>query len=234
MTHLGHPVRHHRHTSRCGAACNRATGWGRLAWLALVLAMFVAPGCAKAKEDRARSEAVAKAAAAIERYSQASDSANNAHRAVMKAFADANRSTNLSDYKSSLRNEVLPRMREFIGLLEAMPTDTAELKGIHGKLIEGYRRARDDIADFERGLEDPSGLAKFDVIRADLQQAVRAYKTALDSYYAMHKRQLRMDGGAEAAASSAEATPTAAAAQAAPASSAAASAPAAVTAPSAP
>ncbi|MBI5607550.1 MAG: hypothetical protein HY902_01565 [Deltaproteobacteria bacterium] len=170
-----------------------------------VLAAVLSPACSRVSADRAQNQALAQAATAIERYSLASDQANAAHKAVMVAFAKANAATNLADYKSMLRTEVLPTLDAFVA-----------------KLVEAYRRARDRIADFERDLQDPSGLNKFDEIRVQLQRAVGEYKTALDQYYAKNKRQLRFDGrpaaSSEAAAPAAAATATTAAPQATPSS----------------
>jgi len=162
--------------------------------------------CAKAREDRARREAAAQVGQAIEAYSRASDAANNAHRDVIAAFAAANASGNLPDYKAALRTRVLPALDEFVARLAKMPADTPELKAIHARLIEAYRRARDDVAEFERTLSDPRGLAQFDAIRARLQGAVVAYRNALADYYKRHDRQLRVDGAREPAA---DTTPTA-------------------------
>lgn len=168
---------------------------------ALVLCLFLLlgalatlPGCEKARQERAAREAHAKVATAIEQYSTASASANAAHKEVLDAFAAANASTNLPDYKSALRTRVLPAMDVFIHKLSAIPTATPELQAVHGKLTEAYRRARDEIADFERGLADAQGLRRFDEIRIGLQRAVADYRTQLADYYKRHDRQLRLDG----------------------------------------
>lgn len=171
----------------------------RIAPLTLVMAAALAasPGCGKAREDRTRLAELQAGAQAIENYSAATDRANAAHREVMGAFALANASTNLTDYKAALRTKVLPAMDAFIEKLAAMPAATAELKRIHGGLTEAYRRSRDAIAEFERTLQDPAGLAKFDVIRDQLQRDVRQYGEQLAKYYAVHSRQLRLESGKE-------------------------------------
>lgn len=166
--------------------------------VALVAALAGSQGCSKAREDRTRLAELQAGAQAIENYSAATDRANAAHREVMGAFALANASTNLTDYKAALRTKVLPAMDAFIEKLAAMPAATAELKRIHGGLTEAYRRSRDAIAEFERTLQDPAGLAKFDAIRDQLQRDVRQYGDQLAKYYAAHSRQLRMESGKEA------------------------------------
>ncbi len=165
-----------------------------VAALLAVCALGGLPGCEKARKERAAREAHAKVATAIEQYSAASASANTAHKEVLDAFAAANASTNLPDYKAALRTRVLPAMDLFVHKLEAIPTTTPELKGVHGKLTEAYRRARDEIADFERGLSDAQGLHRFDEIRTGLQSAVADYRAQLADYYKRHDRQLRLDG----------------------------------------
>lgn len=167
--------------------------------LCAALALGVAPGCAKAREDRSRLAELQAGAQAIESYSAATDRANAAHREVMAAFAQANASTNLTDYKAALRTRVLPAMDAFIAKLAAMPTGTKELARIHGGLTEAYRRSRDAIGEFERTLQDPAGLTKFDAIRDQLQRDVRLYSDQLGKYYAAHSRQLRLESAKESA-----------------------------------
>jgi hypothetical protein len=147
-------------------------------------------GCQRLADDRNRSEAYRAAVAAIDQYSTASAAANDAHRAVLSAFAAANDSKNLPDYKRALRERVLPAMDAFVKRLQAMPTGTPELAAVHAKLTDGYRKARDAIAEFERGLASPSELQRFDTIRAGLQAAAQNYETALHAYYHRHGRQL--------------------------------------------
>ncbi len=172
----------------------------RLALLALcALLLAGTSGCEKARQERAHREAMAKIGTAIEKYSTASDQTNGAHRDVITAFAGANGSTNLPDYKAALRTKVVPAMDEFIAKLATMPTETPELKVIHGRLTEAYRRARDEIIDFEKGLQDPQGLRRFDEIRDGLQHAVAAYRDQLAAYYQRHERQLRRDSAKELA-----------------------------------
>jgi hypothetical protein len=166
--------------------------------LAVAAALMASLSCSKAREDRTRLAELQAGAQAIENYSAATDRANAAHREVMGAFALANASTNLTDYKAALRTKVLPAMDAFIEKLAAMPAATAELKRIHGGLTEAYRRSRDAIAEFERTLQDPTGLAKFDAIRDQLQRDVRQYGEQLAKYYAAHSRQLRLESGKEA------------------------------------
>lgn len=176
---------------------------------AVALAALATTGCEKARQDRGQLELLQQGAAAIEQYSAATDRANASHREVLAAFAAANASSNLTDYKAALRTKVLPAMDAFIEKLAAMPTRTPELKKIHGGLTEAYRRCRDAVTEFESELKDPSGLPRFDAIRGELQQAVRQYSDELGKYYAAHRRQLRLEAGKEAALS-ADATASAA------------------------
>ncbi|MBM4342289.1 MAG: hypothetical protein FJ100_02805 [Deltaproteobacteria bacterium] len=169
-----------------------------------MIVLPVLAGCEKARQERAARQAQAAVASAIEQYSTASAGANAAHREVLDAFAAANASTNLPDYKAALRTRVLPAMDVFVHKLEAIPTATAELKAVHGRLTEAYRRARDEIAEFERGLGDAQGLRRFDEIRTALQRAVADYRIQLADYYTRHDRQLRLD----AARMAESATPT--------------------------
>lgn len=162
------------------------------ALLALV-AVGAATGCEKARQERAERELKTQIATAIERYSSASDSANVTHKEVIDAFAAANASTSVPEYKAALRTKVLPAMDDFVNKLAAIPTETAELKTIHGQLTEAYRRARDEIAEFEQALATAAELGKFDAIRATLQRAVAGYRTKLTQYYRLHDRQLRVD-----------------------------------------
>ncbi len=174
--------------------------FGRLPRLALLGALLLAvatAGCQKARQDRTELEGLRQGAVAIEQYSAATDRANASHRDVLAAFAAANGSGNLTDYKAALRTKVLPAMDAFIEKLAAMPTGTPELKKIHGGLTEAYRRCRDALADFERQLQDPAGLPRFDAIRGELQQAVRQYSDQLGKYYSAHRRQLRLEAGKE-------------------------------------
>lgn len=163
---------------------------------AALMALLVAgagTGCEKARQERAEREVKTQIATAIERYSSASDSANVTHKEVIDAFAAANASTSVPDYKAALRTKVLPAMDDFVNKLAAIPTETAELKAIHGQLTEAYRRARDEIAEFEQALATAAELGKFDTIRATLQRAVADYRTKLTQYYRLHDRQLRVD-----------------------------------------
>lgn len=162
--------------------------------------------CQRLAEDRTRSEAYRAAVAAIDRYSTASSAANDAHRAVLSAFAAANESKNLPDYRRALRERVLPAMEAFVQRLQAMPTGTPELAAVHAKLTTGYRKARDAIAEFERGLQSPAQLQRFDAIRAALQAAAVDYEAALQAYYQRHGRQLA-GIGAPADAATPAATP---------------------------
>lgn len=166
----------------------------RLCALAVVLAVACG-GCKRIAEDRARSEATAKAVAAIEAYSVASVAANDAHRAVVVEFAAANRSTNLADYRRALRERVLPAMDGFVQRLRTMPAATADLAAVHARLITAYDKARRDIATFEAELKSPTDLPRFDRIRTELQDAVKAYQQGLRAYYASHDRQLASDRG---------------------------------------
>ena len=175
----------------------------------------VAPGCTKARAERTRLAELQAAGMAIEEYSAASDKANAAHREVLSAFAQANASSNIIEYKAVLRTKALPAMDAFVAKLAAMPTGTPELKQIHGGLTEAYRRSRDAIAEYERTLQDPKGVGRFDAIREQLQRDVRQYSEALSRYYAAHSRQLRQeaakdsgkDAPKEAASGSAPAAP---------------------------
>ena len=193
----------------------RCATWRWLAkftlWCAVAVAGLASVGCGKAKQERAAMEALREGAVAIEQYSAATDRANSSHREVLAAFAAANASSNLTDYKAALRTKVLPAMDTFIAKLAAMPTGTSELKRVHGGLTEAYRRCRDAVAEFERELKDPAGLPRFDAIRTELQQAVRLYSDQLSKYYAAHRRQLRIEAGKDAQLA-AQATATAAAA----------------------
>ena len=164
-----------------------------LVWL-LLCALCGAGGCKRVKDERKLSAATLQAIAAIQQYSAASDAANSAHRAVMTAFADANRSSNLPDYKQSLRTVVLPAMDAFIARLDAMPAGTPGLAAVHRKLVLSYKTARTDIDAFESGLEDVAGLGGFDDIRQRLQAGVANYSKELERYYARFDRRLRLEG----------------------------------------
>jgi hypothetical protein len=164
----------------------------RLAALA-VLSTVGPLGCTKLRQEREASTQAHTAAEAIQRYSQASDAANLAHKAVMDAFDKANRSANLPDYKAALRTLVLPAMDAFLVKLRAMPTGTPELVKIHGLLVDAYTQARREIDDYEKGLQSADGLRQFTDIRTHLQQRVKAYREALAKYYGQYQRQLRLD-----------------------------------------
>lgn len=183
-----------------------ARRWPGLAWL-LLLAML--PACQKLRQERQESVQARTAGDAIQKYSQASDAANLAHKAVMDAFDKANRSSNLPDYKSALRTLVLPAMDTFLTQLRAMPTGTPELKRIHALLVDAYAQARREIDDYEAGLQSAEGLGRFTDIRTQLQQRVKAYREALAKYYAQYQRQLRLDAGPDATSLSSSATPSA-------------------------
>jgi hypothetical protein len=57
--------------------------------------------------------------------------------------------------------------------------------------VQAYRTARSDLQAFEQALQDPSGLGKFDGIRATLQAAVQTYDTQLQAYYQRHAFRLQ-------------------------------------------
>lgn len=192
---------------------HRAGGVGRSA-LGLLIALgcvtaTAAPlaGCKKAKEERKLSAQAEAAQQAIAAYSKASDDANAAHKAVLQAFAAANRSGSLSAYKTALRSDVLPKLDVFLAQLKAMPTGTPELAAIHKPLVEAYQKARVDLDAFEAGLSDPSKLGQFDTIRSTLQTAVQRYHLDLAKYYEANARQLRL-AREEAAEAAGAATPT--------------------------
>lgn len=193
----------------------------RTAALAVGLAVLVvaSAGCEKVRAERQRRAEQQAVAHAIEVYSSATESANAAHGEVLSAFGVANASTNLTDYKAALRTKVLPAMDAFIERLSKMPTGTPELGRIHGGLTEAYRRSRDAIGEFERGLQDPAGLPRFDAIRDTLQQDVRRYNEQLRDYYARQGRQLRSEAGAAKDAGGDRSTSAKGADKAAPASS---------------
>jgi len=180
------------------AAGPRPRPWRWLGLLGLTLTLL--GGCKHVQAERALSAETRKAIAAIQQYSAASARTNEAHGAVLTAFAEANRSSNLSDYKNGLRNGVLPAMDTFIARLQAMPTDTTELAKIHGKLLLAYTDARGEVDSFEAGLQDASGLARFDDTRKRLQSRIAAYDTELASYYAKFDRKLRLESASAQAA----------------------------------
>ncbi len=159
----------------------------------LVLTALWLPNCQRMQEDRKAATDLRAAAEAIQRYSQASDAANQAHKAVMDAFDKANRSPNLPEYRTALRTLVLPALDAFVIKLKAMPTGTPPLKAIHAQLIEAYAQARLEIDDYEAGLRGADDLGRFGDIRSHMQQRVKAYREALAKYYAKYQRQLRQD-----------------------------------------
>ena len=186
-------------SSRPSTTAQRPRLWGLVGWLAFVL-LLLPVGCKRVASDRQLSAETRKAITAIQQYSAASDRANDAHRAVLTAFADANRSANLPEYKNALRNGVLPAMDTFITRLSAMPAGTPELAAIHAKLLLAYTTARTEVDSFEAGLQDAAGLARFDDIRKRLQAGVAAYSSELARYYARFDRKLRLDGASSEAA----------------------------------
>jgi len=179
-----------------------------MTWKRTILVCFCAvslvAGCDKIKGDNQQSEEILQARAAIDAYSKASERANDAHARVIAAFAAANKSTNLAEYRSAMRNQVLPRMNEFVGRLDAMQTGTPELKRVHSVLVAAYRNALTDIRAFVDTLQSPSDLERFREIRRKLQQEVRRYRTELDAYYVQFNRRLR---GGQSAPEPAKAAP---------------------------
>lgn len=176
-----------------------------------LVGLLASAGCKKVAADRQLTAAEKQANTAIEKYSAASAEANSAHQAVLKSFEEANHAGDLSQYKQALRDKVLPAMDAFVARLKSMPTDTPELKRIHGELLDAYQTARTEIEAFERELAGVDGLARFGEIRSRLQTGVRTYRESLAAYYAANKRQLKVDAKPEAAAgTAAAATPTAA------------------------
>jgi hypothetical protein len=181
-------------------------GHGRLALATAVAVVALgAVACDKVDEDRAQSEAVAKAHAAIAAYSEAAQAANGLHGEVIDAFQRANRSSSLPDYRDAIRKEVLPAMDRFIERLRAMPTGTPDLDRIHGGLVKAYSEARDQLASYADNLNAAANLSEFQPIREQLRQRVAAYRGDLEAYYRGQNRQLRN----EPAAPAAEATRTA-------------------------
>lgn len=176
-------------------------------WLLLAALALLPTSCKKIQQDRAISAEMQAATAAIAAYSKASDDANQAHRDVLKAFDDANHSSNLPAYKNALRSQVLPAMDAFLAKLRQMPTGTAELKVIHGTLVGAYETARGEIGRFEADLTGSEGLGQFGAIRNKLQAGVKLYREQLDKYYAKFERKLRLEGAAPLAASATATTP---------------------------
>lgn len=185
---------------------HRTATWRRVLALLLLCTLWGAAGCKRVKAERKLSAETLQAIAAIQQYSAASEAANSAHRAVMTAFADANHSSNLPDYKQSLRTIVLPAMDAFITRLDAMPAGTPELAAVHRKLVLSYKTARTDIDAFESGLEDVAGLGGFDDIRQRLQAGVANYSKELERYYARFDRKLRLEGAPGPMSSTAQAS----------------------------
>lgn len=180
-----------------------------LLWASFCLAAL--PACDRVQQERKETAALKQELAAIQAYSAASEQANAAHRNVIAAFETANRSANLPDYRRVLREQVMPRMDAFLARLAAMPTGTETLRRIHVQLTADYRKARDDIAAYEKTLDNADGLGRFVPIRDALQAGVRTYRKDLDTYYRAHDRQLRLDAAApQGATSSVAATATAA------------------------
>lgn len=176
-----------------------------------VLALALPSGCKKVQADRQLTAAEKQANGAIEKYSTASAEANAAHQAVLQSFEQANHANDISQYKQALRDKVLPAMDAFIARLKTMPTETPELKRIHGELLDAYQTARGEIDAFEQELAGVDGLARFGDIRSRLQTGVRTYREALAAYYAANKRQLKLDAGSAQAAAPTAPTPTTAA-----------------------
>lgn len=141
--------------------------------------------------DRAQVQAENTARAAIDAYSIASEQANSSHRKVIEAFATANGSSNLADYKSAMREQVIPRMTVFVERLEVMQVGTADLQRIHAILVAAYMKARTDMVKFVDELQSPSDLDKFNKIRKRLQSEVQHYRIELDAYYSNFSRKLR-------------------------------------------
>lgn len=177
----------------------------------LMMAVAGLTGCERLRAERQAAAATAAAVAAIQRYSTASDAANQAHRDVMAAFDKANRSPNLPEYKIALRGQVLPAMATFIARLRKMPAETPELKAIHGQLVDAYEQAGREIDDFEKSLEAAEGLGRFADIRDHLQQRVKAYRESLARYYGRYRRELRLETAPEPAALAVQASATSAA-----------------------
>lgn len=175
--------------------------------LVLVLSALLLPNCQRMQEDRKAATELRAAAEAIQSYSRASDTANQAHKAVMDAFDKANRSPSLPEYRTALRTLVLPALDAFVAQLKAMPTGTAQLKTIHAQLVDAYVQARREIDDFEAGLHGADNLGQFADIRSHLQQRVKAYREALANYYAKYQLQLRQEP-ASATVPPAAVTPT--------------------------
>lgn len=177
--------------------------------LALSLAAVAVTGCDRLRGDRAQNAAAQAARKAIDAYSKASERSNGAHQAVLQAFKTANAASSLGGYRQAMRDEVLPRMNEFVGRLDAMQAGTPELQKIHKILVEGYRAALTEIGGFVDKLEKPSDLSRFEDIRTRLQERVRLYRDELDRYYKQNQRLLRGGGPAEGAVSTATpVTPT--------------------------
>ena len=187
--------------------------WTRVAraLLVCVCVCAAAQGCKKVAADAQLSAAEKAANQAIEAYSAASAEANSAHQAVLQSFEVANHAQDLTQYKTLLRDNVLPAMDAFIARLEKMPTGTPELKTVHAQLVDAYKTARTELAAFEAELTGTDGLARFGEIRSRLQSGVRTYREALAAYYTKNKRQLKLDGP-NAAGAPAGVTPTTAAA----------------------
>ena len=190
--------------------------------LVLLVALTSFGGCKKVQADRQLTAAEKAANSAIEKYSTASAAANAAHQSVLQSFEQANHASDLTLYKQALREKVLPAMDAFVERLKTMPTETPELKRIHGELLSAYQTARGEIDAFEKELQSVDGLARFGDIRSRLQTGVRTYRESLAAYYAANKRQLKLDARASdgSAQTSTAPTPTSAQASLAPTASA--------------
>ena len=115
---------------------------------------------------------------------------------MLNAVDKANHAGSLADYRTSLRQDVLPAMDAFIARLKTVPTGTPELGSIHGRLVAAYVTARGEIDAFEKELEGIDGLPKFAAIRDRLQAAVKTYRAELQAYYSRFHRQLQVEPAA--------------------------------------
>lgn len=150
------------------------------AWLVALVAL--GGSCDKVETDRAHSQALHVAVAAIDHYSAQAQAATQAHGTVLAAFARAAKASNLPDYKAAVRTQVLPAMDEFLRTLAAVRADTPELQAIHARLLAAYAKARQEVDAFEAGLTEAAGLRAFEPVRTRLHRAVDAYRSELSAY----------------------------------------------------
>tara|TARA_Y100001954_G_C15592614_1_gene493952 strand:- start:84 stop:728 length:645 start_codon:yes stop_codon:yes gene_type:complete len=93
---------------------------------------------------------------------------------------------NIEEHREEFKQKVLPSFDELLMALEAMPTQSKELKGIHDKLVKAYRKSGAMLADYPKDLtfdnKNKRLLAYIQDLSVSISDVEKAYNEELKAY----------------------------------------------------